>query len=493
MPFLPRIQGRFPVGLTTFVTPVNPSRPIGSARLRNNIRGRAKDCPDHAFILEEVAFSLYYPADINAATSKKGVPWFIRPIQESLRGFAAFSGLPSWLLWPIAYFFAILLKIPVYPNASLLSPSKANSSSKDLLGTVPAQWPLVIFSHGLGGTRTMYSQYCSRLAASGRVVIAIEHREGTGAMCMTRSWNREGKSELRTLFYLKENDIHWGEDDSMRGHPLPLRSEQLVFRHHEVHIAYSTFCRFIRNDPNLELETIDGLTYDKQSWTTPDESVGERVKYNEDVVLTGHSFGGCTVLSLLSTRPLDGYSPIPISRAIILDPWLEPIPSPGPIPFSKHIPPNEVKLAPESVDTPLARTMTELPHLNGKADTRSSHPRILVINSETFTLWKDHFTRLQKVVSAWEPGGGRILTIVGSEHAFFSDLYVLPGIGKKAARLILDTVSNLSLAFLNDELDEAVQQISITKMETKVIGVKKDGKPKRKLVGNVGDVIVQYN
>jgi len=70
---------------------------------------------------------------------------------------------------------------------------------------------------------------------------------------------------------------------------------------------------------------------------------------------------------------------------------------------------------------------------------------------------------------------------------------VLPVIGKKAARLILDTISNLSLAFLDDELDEAVRQIPIAKMEIKVIGNKKDayGKPKRKLVGNIGDVIVQ--
>lgn len=82
----------------------------------------------------------------------------------------------------------------------------------------------------------------------------------------------------------------------MHGHPLPLRGEQLNFRHHEVHIAYSTFCRFICNDPDLELETIDGLLYDKQSWTTLDEPVGERVKYSESIVFTGHSFGGCTMV-----------------------------------------------------------------------------------------------------------------------------------------------------------------------------------------------------
>lgn len=41
----------------------------------------------------------------------------------------------------------------------------------------------------------------------------------------------------------------------------------------------------------------------------------------------------------------------------------------------------------------------------------STHPRMLVINSETFTLWKDHYARLQEVVAGWEPHGGKILTL----------------------------------------------------------------------------------
>lgn len=60
----------------------------------------------------------------------------------------------------------------------------------------------VIF-HALHG----YSQFCSRLAASGKVVLAIEHRDGTGPVCMPRSWNEGRKSEPRSLLYLRESDI----------------------------------------------------------------------------------------------------------------------------------------------------------------------------------------------------------------------------------------------------------------------------------------------
>ena len=38
-------------------------------------------------------------------------------------------------------------------------------------------------------------------------------------------------------------------------------------------------------------------------------------------------------------------------------------------------------------------------------------PRMLVINSEIFTLWEEHFSRLQEVVKAWEPESNRIITL----------------------------------------------------------------------------------
>lgn len=83
--------------------------------------------------------------------------------------------------------------------------------------------------------------------------------------------------------------------------------------------------------------------------------------------------------TILSTDPPAGVSaPIPVHKALILDPWLEPIPSPGPRPPQ------------------------------GPGDVL---PQLLVINSEKFSLWKDHFARLIGVVQAWEPEKRRILTI----------------------------------------------------------------------------------
>lgn len=86
------------------------------------------------------------------------------------------------------------------------------------------------------------------------------------------------------------------DSSSIDKHPMPLRGQQLAFRHEEVYITYSTFIRFIQGDPTLQFDTIDSSSYDRQSWTASNEGL-PLVKYDSDVSLTGHSFGGCTVVS----------------------------------------------------------------------------------------------------------------------------------------------------------------------------------------------------
>jgi platelet-activating factor acetylhydrolase len=52
----------------------------------------------------------------------------------------------------------------------------------------------------------------------------------------------------------------------------------------------------MQSDPTLELETIDSTPYDKGSWTKLNESGQHVVRYDNRIILAGHSFGGCTLV-----------------------------------------------------------------------------------------------------------------------------------------------------------------------------------------------------
>ncbi|EFJ50670.1 hypothetical protein VOLCADRAFT_120568 [Volvox carteri f. nagariensis] len=60
--------------------------------------------------------------------------------------------------------------LPVYYNAPAANPAAA-----------PGLLPVVVFSHGLAGTRNAYSSICIELASQGYVVVALEHSDGSAS------------------------------------------------------------------------------------------------------------------------------------------------------------------------------------------------------------------------------------------------------------------------------------------------------------------------
>lgn len=215
-------------------------------------------------------------------------------------------------------------------------------------------------------------------------------------------------------------------------------------------------------------------------------------------------------LSLLSNPTPENHSTIPVTKALVLDPWLEPLPSPGPTPQSDRNSAVTSDLTSGSTTTSASSSETTVQDdeaaISDIPKSRSL-PRMLVLNSDMFTLWKDHFERLKGVVEAWEPEGRRVLTLgkklvtenkamsnkyptVRAEHVSFSDFPLLPILRRASAQILMDLTSKLSLAFLDGDLDDVLKNVKTRKMEIEIIGKRKDGRPKRQIIGDVGDVIV---
>ncbi|KAK0473074.1 platelet-activating factor acetylhydrolase, isoform II-domain-containing protein [Armillaria novae-zelandiae] len=451
MPFhLLGCHGPYPVGATTFVTPVRPSRIYGSARLPNG---------QPALVLDEVAFTVYYPANMadKSWTSRIGIDWLNRPLNETWHGFVDFASerFPSWLLWAFVYLFAAFVQVPVYRNAPLLRTK---------------QWPLVIFSHGLAGSSTAYSQICSRIAASGRVVLAIEHRDGTAPACVTRKWVTDNIRMRRVVRYLREQDVRWERDHPPSDRLYPLKKDQLTFRKHEAYLAHSAFSSLVRKDMHLSLETIDSSAIDWDSWWAH-ENGSEPVQCVENVTFAGHSFGGCTTFHIVTTERPKWAAPISSTNALIFDPWIDPLTFPSP----EHL----------SAD----RKSSEIVSFGNSTKRRSSLPRLLVINSEKFTLWKEHFERLENIVMCWG-ADGRLLTLACARHESFSDYPLLPCIRTKTSLRFMEIIARLSNAFLDNQLTDALNTEPTAEMEIEYYaGKRKDRRLKRRIYGSSGSIV----
>ena len=100
-----------------------------------------------------VAVQILYPAG-NAKTARRTPYW--RP--EAIDGLSQYAALPAEL-------FRAVLTYAYHPCLEAPPPLAAEDG----------KWPLVLFSHGLGGCEEMYSQLCSFIASYGYIVVAVEH------------------------------------------------------------------------------------------------------------------------------------------------------------------------------------------------------------------------------------------------------------------------------------------------------------------------------
>ncbi|KAF2964795.1 hypothetical protein GQX73_g8779 [Xylaria multiplex] len=301
-------SGPYPVGAIDIEFPVSPPRVVDTVRF--------KDSHKNAFELQTVLFTLYYPATHGEKQHKRH-HWVPKPISVTAKGYAKFARISNSLT--NAIFTGALrtvvggIKIPAKvdaPLAELAPPISSHPSTRQsqelekVLLIERYGHPIIVFSHGMGSSRTDYTHYAGELASRGFIVAMLEHRDGS---CPGSIITRHGEpDEIRLTF--KRSEV-----ESIEGQELgadDFNRVQLNFREAEIEEVVGVL-RQINDGNGSEIFTQNPRKEGKHL----DEWTGRLSM--EKMIMAGHSFGATGALQALKGGPTKKR---PFVGAIVLDP-----------------------------------------------------------------------------------------------------------------------------------------------------------------------------
>lgn len=317
---------------------------------------------------------------------------------------------------------------------------------------------MLIFSHGLGGTRNAYSHICGSLASHGLVVAAVDHRDGSAPISFIRE---KVGSQGKPVDYMKLPHQTSPEVEEKR-------LMQLKIRCWEMGLVHDSLLRLDGGD-NVSNYSATNSSEDRLTDFAGQLDIHTPGK----IAWCGHSFGAATVVQFVKSVFYSGstlYSPpssMPISQQItasspvsLLDLWAMPL----------------------LFSSTASLWSKPLPAYSA-VDGAGSPP--LAILSEAFFKWKANF---REIVHAVSPRSGVHSTIqpnifypVASAHLSQSDFGPLfPWLTKKAlkadepdrtlrlnVRAILETLRRRGISIADtSELDREIKD-TVGAAETK--------------------------
>ncbi|KAL5120456.1 hypothetical protein ACEQ8H_001746 [Pleosporales sp. CAS-2024a] len=353
--------------------------------------------------LSTVAFRVFYPA--KNESDESGARWIPSPQREYISAYARFLGANSAFAAVFSLIPQLLyyISMPVHQNAALLEPT-----------TTSKRWPVMIFSHGLGGSRNAYSHICGSLASHGVVVVAPDHRDGSSPLAIYNSPN--SKEKRKRVDYEKIDHKPSTEVYEARDRQLRVRLSELGLIHDAL----------LKMDEGRKLENT-ALEQLKKSERNLIGMFSNALNVHEPgaISFAGHSFGACTMIQFVKSvyyrqeEPIPGYKPLykptenssivrqitPANPIILLDLWTLPIQSP-----------NTTWLRSQPMPS---------------YDTSAGGKNILAILSEGFFNWKSNYNEVKRVLArptgakSKSPPGPYIFYPVSSAHLSQSDFGVL--------------------------------------------------------------------
>jgi pimeloyl-ACP methyl ester carboxylesterase len=218
------------------------------------------------------ACQIHYPTEEeDSSSSSKGLftPYF-RP--KAIEGLADYSRTPAKIL-------------------DFLS-KRQHPCRIDAAPIADKRFPIVVFSHGLGGCMEMYTELCQQIASYGFWVVAMEHEDGSG--CYAE--NRKGDP----IYYERPDDSPYS------------RKKIVNFRR--------PFLQQRVEETNKVLEHIFKTTKDDDPLV---QKILQAADTTKGISLLGHSFGGASMVLTAQKHlatPL-AKSTMSISSLSLLDCW----------------------------------------------------------------------------------------------------------------------------------------------------------------------------
>ncbi|EHY60383.1 hypothetical protein HRR83_000143 [Exophiala dermatitidis] len=264
VPTLPEPLGPHKVGTTEWEIPISE---ISSPSLS----------PDPQ--ISTIKFRIFYPTT-SEVSSKGFVPWLPNPQRAWSEAYASFLGASPRLSFFFARFpfFLNYTDLPAVGDAPLLPRERTS------------QYPVVVFSHGLGGNLNTYSAICTSLASFGIVCVAPEHRDGSAPITFIRS----ADGTTTSIDYQKHPHTPTHE-------VLTSRNAQLRIRLWELEQLYTVLKSLNAGDKTFTNYAVE----DKQDNSTA-QSKSPSWKDKLDlrpgrVTWAGHSFGACTMVQFVKS------------------------------------------------------------------------------------------------------------------------------------------------------------------------------------------------
>ncbi|EXJ66307.1 uncharacterized protein A1O5_10459 [Cladophialophora psammophila CBS 110553] len=370
VPALPEPFGPHKVGTTEWEIPVSEipsSSPIPERKITT------------------IKFRLFYPTTPKAK-SKTSVPWLPTPQREWNQAYATFLGAGPRVssLISLIPFLINMTNIPAIADAPLL-PREASSG-----------YPLVIFSHGLGGNFNAYSAVCTALASFGIVCAAPEHRDGSAPVSPIRS--ADGRKST-TIPYQRHPHAPTTK-------VLNARNAQLRIRLWELEQLFTVLTNFN-----------SGVTFSNYAAARSKSKAGPSLKDALDlrpgrVTWAGHSFGACTTVQFVKSVYYHEFLPSLKGTEFENDLDWRPLYKPADDgELVRQITPESPVILLDLWAMPLRAGLTKwlwekpLPCYHRKTTDRENHPptNVVAIISSEFYKWPELLNRMKATLSASPP------------------------------------------------------------------------------------------